>query len=113
MGYQVKAVDKRVWPVRHLFILFTLYACKETIPDDIYRPIPVTSADACDSSELRLRELQCKHSDGSPYHTSPKGTPFAVFCKRHTDTIHADCIARITNCFQIEAAARGACNASH
>lgn len=73
-----------------------------------YQPPPVDGS-ACPAAEARLRELECRFSDGGPAWLTPGGTPFGEACDRAAkDGRHwrADCIAKIGDCSQLAAAYR-------
>jgi hypothetical protein len=73
-----------------------------------YQPPPVDGS-ACPAAEARLRELECRRPDGSPWWQTPKGTPFGAACARAAQDgrgWRADCLIVIRDCGGIEAAYR-------
>jgi len=91
------------------WFVLTCFSCRtEQLPPPNYLP-DVATVDDCVAADERLHALDCKHKDGTPWHTSPAGVPFREFCQRNRADVYARCIARVSTCAQIEGAARGEC----
>lgn len=71
---------------------------------------PTTDA-ACDAAGERIRELDCRRPDGGPAWKTPQGDSFASACKyaeRDGRRWHADCIAEMASCSELESRFEGA-----
>lgn len=87
-------------------------------PDPAPVPLPVPDAgdecgasanDACGLAGATLCRLQCRDEDGVPLWRTPAGRPFADVCRVALvdgRDWHPTCLARITDCSQVEAAFR-------
>jgi len=76
-------------------------------------PRPITPApEACEAAEAKLRQLDCRRDDGSPWALTPGGTPFAPACRRALAdgrNWNPHCIAKIEVCSVLMCAYRGEC----
>lgn len=73
-----------------------------------FQPPPVDGS-ACPAAEARLRELECRRPDGTPWWQTPHGAPFGAACARAAQDgrgWRADCIAKIADCSQLAEAYR-------
>jgi hypothetical protein len=87
-------------------LLLTGLLCEACSQQTLYQPPPVDGS-ACPAAEARLRELDCKRADGSPWWITPKGEPFAHAClSAHLDgrNWRPDCIAKIPDCEELATA---------
>lgn len=73
-------------------------------------PIEPVGDDACERAETRLRMLECRMPDGTPWWETPDGTPFADVCRQRMrigTNVNPHCIARLRDCGELEARYRG------
>lgn len=76
-------------------------------------PVPVMSD--CKRAGAKLLELQCTnpHDPGTPMWETPEGVPFWTACEEAAADgrdWNPHCIAKISDCSELEAAYRGECD---
>jgi hypothetical protein len=77
-----------------------------------YTPTPMVvvtpkDADDCQRAEDKIHSLGCYRSDGSPRWLTPKGAPFAEYCRvavADDRSPRPDCIALVARCEDIDKA---------
>ena len=73
-------------------------------------PEPVDPKRACVEAEKTLVRLDCRKPDGTVWAKTPQGSPFGDACYRAYQDgrdWHAECIAAIDDCDELERAYRG------
>lgn len=95
-----------------LVVLVILFACSGPKPKPGPGPVTPPEPQACEAAEAKLRELDCRRDDGSPWAATPGGTPFAEACRRALKDGRdwkPQCIAKIEGCATLMCAYRGEC----
>jgi hypothetical protein len=73
-------------------------------------PVHIPTMQSCELAEVRLKELDCRREDGSPYSHTRNGMPFAEACKEALADGRpwmSNCILRIPDCSLLMPAYRG------
>ena len=97
---------------RYRALVLALVGACAVSPKPGPRPITPPQPEACEAAEAKLRVLDCRRDDGSPWATTPAGTPFAQACRRALADGRdwkPQCIAKIEVCSVLMCAYRGEC----